>query len=74
MLFSFTSGLIVKEISSSSSSSSETVVKLRGQSTDSLPQVLGMEASTSAMRVMGTLAAGQDSYRQAINSQKEVEE
>ncbi|XP_010291457.1 PREDICTED: FERM domain-containing protein 6-like [Phaethon lepturus] len=32
------SGLIVKEISSSTSSSSETVVKLRGQSTDSLPQ------------------------------------
>lgn len=35
----FTSGLIVKEIGSSTSSSSETVVKLRGQSTDSLPQV-----------------------------------
>lgn len=34
-------GLIVKEISSSTSSSSETVVKLRGQSTDSLPQVRG---------------------------------
>lgn len=32
-------GLIVKELSSSTSSSSETVVKLRGQSTDSLPQV-----------------------------------
>jgi len=31
----------VKEISSSTSSSSETVVKLRGQSTDSLPQVRG---------------------------------
>lgn len=36
----FISGLIVKEIGSSTSSSSETVVKLRGQSTDSLPQVL----------------------------------
>ena len=35
----FTLGLIVKEIGSSTSSSSETVVKLRGQSTDSLPQV-----------------------------------
>lgn len=34
-----TLGLIVKEIGSSTSSSSETVVKLRGQSTDSLPQV-----------------------------------
>ncbi|XP_036292871.1 FERM domain-containing protein 6 isoform X10 [Pipistrellus kuhlii] len=33
------SGLIVKEIGSSTSSSSETVVKLRGQSTDSLPQL-----------------------------------
>lgn len=31
----------MKEISSSTSSSSETVVKLRGQSTDSLPQVCG---------------------------------
>ena len=31
----------MKEISSSTSSSSETVVKLRGQSTDSLPQVRG---------------------------------
>ncbi|KPP61780.1 FERM domain-containing protein 6-like [Scleropages formosus] len=33
------SGLIVKDISSSTSSSSETVVKLRGQSIESLPQV-----------------------------------
>lgn len=31
----------MKDISSSTSSSSETVVKLRGQSTDSLPQVRG---------------------------------
>lgn len=34
----------MKEISSSTSSSSETVVKLRGQSTDSLPQVRGTGA------------------------------
>lgn len=40
LFFCFPSGLIVKELSSSTSSSSETVVKLRGQSTDSLPQVL----------------------------------
>ncbi|KAI4804288.1 hypothetical protein KUCAC02_025919 [Chaenocephalus aceratus] len=32
------SGLIVKEVSSSTSSSSETVVKMRGQSIESLPQ------------------------------------
>ncbi|XP_067319208.1 FERM domain-containing protein 6 [Anolis sagrei] len=32
------SGLVVKEVSSSTSSSSETVVRLPGQSTDSLPQ------------------------------------
>lgn len=33
------SGLIVKDVSSSTSSSSETVVKMRGQSIESLPQV-----------------------------------
>lgn len=32
-------GLIVKDVSSSTSSSSETVVKMRGQSIESLPQV-----------------------------------
>lgn len=32
-------GLVVKEVSSSTSSSSETVVKMKGQSNESLPQV-----------------------------------
>ncbi|XP_027697499.1 FERM domain-containing protein 6 [Vombatus ursinus] len=44
------SGLIVKEISSSTSSSSETVVKLRGQSTDSLPQAICRKPKTSTDR------------------------
>ncbi|XP_029815488.1 LOW QUALITY PROTEIN: FERM domain-containing protein 6-like [Manacus vitellinus] len=44
------SGLIVKEISSSTSSSSETVVKLRGQSTDSLPQTSCRKSKTSTDR------------------------
>ncbi|XP_027760981.1 FERM domain-containing protein 6 [Empidonax traillii] len=44
------SGLIVKEISSSTSSSSETVVKLRGQSTDSLPQTSCRKPKTSTDR------------------------
>ncbi|XP_009079732.1 PREDICTED: FERM domain-containing protein 6 [Acanthisitta chloris] len=44
------SGLIVKEISSSTSSSSETVVKLRGQSTDSLPQTTCRKPKTSTDR------------------------
>ncbi|MEJ1269385.1 FERM domain containing 6 [Cricetulus griseus] len=44
------SGLIVKEISSSTSSSSETVVKLRGQSTDSLPQTICRKPKTSTDR------------------------
>ncbi|XP_041314444.1 FERM domain-containing protein 6 [Pyrgilauda ruficollis] len=43
-------GLIVKEISSSTSSSSETVVKLRGQSTDSLPQTTCRKPKTSTDR------------------------
>ncbi|NWY03115.1 FRMD6 protein, partial [Nothoprocta ornata] len=43
-------GLIVKEISSSTSSSSETVVKLRGQSTDSLPQTGSRKPKTSTDR------------------------
>ncbi|NXD11702.1 FRMD6 protein, partial [Nothocercus nigrocapillus] len=43
-------GLIVKEISSSTSSSSETVVKLRGQSTDSLPQTGCRKPKTSTDR------------------------
>ncbi|XP_003471871.1 FERM domain-containing protein 6 isoform X2 [Cavia porcellus] len=44
------SGLIVKEIGSSTSSSSETVVKLRGQSTDSLPQTTCRKPKTSTDR------------------------
>ncbi|KAI1237453.1 hypothetical protein IHE44_0013526 [Lamprotornis superbus] len=44
------SGLIVKELSSSTSSSSETVVKLRGQSTDSLPQTSCRKPKTSTDR------------------------
>ncbi|XP_074069452.1 FERM domain-containing protein 6 isoform X1 [Macrotis lagotis] len=44
------SGLIVKEISSSTSSSSETVVKLHGQSTDSLPQAICRKPKTSTDR------------------------
>ncbi|XP_044292333.1 FERM domain-containing protein 6 isoform X4 [Varanus komodoensis] len=44
------SGLVVKEVSSSTSSSSETVVKLRGQSTDSLPQTGGRKPKTSTDR------------------------
>ncbi|NWJ06980.1 FRMD6 protein, partial [Crypturellus undulatus] len=43
-------GLIVKELSSSTSSSSETVVKLRGQSTDSLPQTGCRKPKTSTDR------------------------
>ncbi|XP_010222066.1 PREDICTED: FERM domain-containing protein 6 [Tinamus guttatus] len=43
-------GLIVKEISSSTSSSSETVVKLRGQHTDSLPQTGCRKPKTSTDR------------------------
>ncbi|XP_053141638.1 FERM domain-containing protein 6 isoform X2 [Hemicordylus capensis] len=44
------SGLVVKEVSSSTSSSSETVVKLRGQSTDSLPQTVCRKPKTSTDR------------------------
>ncbi|XP_069493566.1 FERM domain-containing protein 6 isoform X2 [Ambystoma mexicanum] len=44
------SGLIVKDMGSSTSSSSETVVKLRGQSTDSLPQPAGQKPKTSTDR------------------------
>uniref|UniRef100_A0A8D0GGY2 FERM domain containing 6 n=1 Tax=Sphenodon punctatus TaxID=8508 RepID=A0A8D0GGY2_SPHPU len=44
------SGLVVKEISSSTSSSSETVVKLRGQSIDSLPQTVCRKPKTSTDR------------------------
>uniref|UniRef100_A0A8C5MM52 FERM domain containing 6 n=1 Tax=Leptobrachium leishanense TaxID=445787 RepID=A0A8C5MM52_9ANUR len=44
------SGLIVKEVNSSTSSSSETVVKLRGQSIDSLPQTAGRKPKTSTDR------------------------
>ncbi|XP_066496609.1 FERM domain-containing protein 6 [Tiliqua scincoides] len=44
------SGLVVKEVSLSSSSSSETVVKLRGQSIDSLPQSVCRKPKTSSDR------------------------
>ncbi|KAH1171974.1 FERM domain-containing protein 6 [Mauremys mutica] len=44
------SGLIVKEVSSSTSSSSETVVRLRGQSSDSLPQTICRKPKTSTDR------------------------
>ncbi|XP_075048939.1 FERM domain-containing protein 6 [Mixophyes fleayi] len=44
------SGLIVKEVNSSTSSSSETVVKLRGQSIDSLPQTACRKPKTSTDR------------------------
>ncbi|XP_063296154.1 FERM domain-containing protein 6 [Pelobates fuscus] len=44
------SGLVVKEINSSTSSSSETVVKLRGQSIDSLPQTASRKPKTSTDR------------------------
>ncbi|MBN3326262.1 FRMD6 protein, partial [Atractosteus spatula] len=44
------SGLIVKDISSSTSSSSETVVKLRGQSIESLPQTVCRKPRTSTDR------------------------
>ncbi|XP_075782302.1 FERM domain-containing protein 6 [Pelodiscus sinensis] len=44
------SGLIVKEVSSSTSSSSETVVRLRGQSSDSLPQTACRKPKTSTDR------------------------
>ncbi|XP_053330889.1 FERM domain-containing protein 6 isoform X2 [Spea bombifrons] len=43
-------GLVVKEINSSTSSSSETVVKLRGQSIDSLPQSTSRKPKTSTDR------------------------
>ncbi|KAM4662865.1 FERM domain-containing protein 6 isoform 1-T2 [Discoglossus pictus] len=44
------SGLVVKEINSSTSSSSETVVKLRGQSIDSIPQTASRKPKTSTDR------------------------
>ncbi|XP_078262827.1 FERM domain-containing protein 6 [Rhinoraja longicauda] len=44
------SGLIVRELSSSTSSSSETVVRLYGQSIDSLPQPVCRKPKTSADR------------------------
>ncbi|KAM4014374.1 FERM domain-containing protein 6 isoform 1-T3 [Anomaloglossus baeobatrachus] len=44
------SGLVVKEVNSSTSSSSETVVKLRGQSIDSLPQTSCRKPKTSTDR------------------------
>ncbi|XP_063804478.1 FERM domain-containing protein 6 [Pseudophryne corroboree] len=44
------SGLVVKEVNSSTSSSSETVVKLRGQSIDSLPQTACRKPKTSTDR------------------------
>ncbi|XP_071972200.1 FERM domain-containing protein 6 isoform X1 [Engystomops pustulosus] len=44
------SGLVVKEVNSSTSSSSETVVKLRGQSIDSLPQTTCRKPKTSTDR------------------------
>ncbi|XP_061468516.1 FERM domain-containing protein 6 [Rhineura floridana] len=44
------SGLVVKEVSSSTSSSSETVVKLRGQSINSLPQTVCRKPKTSSDR------------------------
>ncbi|XP_034956588.1 FERM domain-containing protein 6 [Zootoca vivipara] len=44
------SGLVVKEVSSSTSSSSETVVKLRGQSIDSLPQTACRKPKSSTDR------------------------
>ncbi|XP_005996042.1 FERM domain-containing protein 6 isoform X2 [Latimeria chalumnae] len=44
------SGLVVKEISSSTSSSSETVVKLRGESIASLPQTVCRKPKTSTDR------------------------
>ncbi|ETE72837.1 FERM domain-containing protein 6, partial [Ophiophagus hannah] len=43
-------GLVVKEVNSSTSSSSETVVKLRGQSIDSLPQSICQKPRTSTDR------------------------
>uniref|UniRef100_A0A4W3IG58 FERM domain containing 6 n=1 Tax=Callorhinchus milii TaxID=7868 RepID=A0A4W3IG58_CALMI len=43
-------GLIVRELSSSTSSSSETVVKLHGQSIDSLPQTVCRKPKTSTDR------------------------
>lgn len=57
------SGLIVKEIGSSTSSSSETVVRLRGQSTDSLPQVLWIEPFIVAARVTGLLTSDCESCK-----------
>uniref|UniRef100_A0A8C6WXZ8 FERM domain containing 6 n=1 Tax=Neogobius melanostomus TaxID=47308 RepID=A0A8C6WXZ8_9GOBI len=44
------SGLIVKDISSSTSSSSETVVKMRGQSIESLPQSVSRKPQSSTDR------------------------
>ncbi|XP_012824780.1 FERM domain-containing protein 6 isoform X2 [Xenopus tropicalis] len=43
-------GLVVKEVNSSTSSSSETVVKLRGQSIDSIPQTACRKPKTSTDR------------------------
>ncbi|XP_053553597.1 FERM domain-containing protein 6 [Bombina bombina] len=44
------SGLVVKEVNSSTSSSSETVVKLRGQSINSIPQTASRKPKTSTDR------------------------
>ena len=47
MPFLFAAGLIVKDVSSSTSSSSETVVKMHGQSIESLPQVSVVQGAIS---------------------------
>lgn len=57
-------GLIVKDVSSSTSSSSETVVKMRGQSIESLPQVgPGSGFSQSLSVLLSLFSRGDTSIR-----------
>lgn len=57
-------GLIVKDVSSSTSSSSETVVKMRGQSIESLPQVgPGSGFSQSLSVLLSLFSHGDTSIR-----------
>lgn len=64
------SGLVVKEVNSSTSSSSETVVKLRGQSIDSLPQVCEIDGKNQ-IRLNGWMSMTEYSILMAASHKKE---
>ncbi|XP_010876872.1 FERM domain-containing protein 6 isoform X1 [Esox lucius] len=61
------SGLIVKEVSSSTSSSSETVVKMRGQSIESLPQVRGGDVISCLTSVCRKPQTSTDRHSQSLD-------